>query len=121
MNWKSVKYFKKSEFTCKCGCGLNNIDYSLVQKLDFARELAGIPFVLHSACRCPKHNKDVGGSVTSSHLRGYAVDIDVIDSYHRFKILVALLGVGFNRLGIYSNFIHADIDLDKSQNVIWYK
>ena len=121
MNWNKIKHFKKSEFACKCGCGLNCIDFDLVKKLDFAREIAGVPFVITSACRCSSHNKEVGGLSNSSHLRGFAVDIAVTDSYHRFKILVALLGVGFNRLGVYSDFIHADIDLDKPQNVIWYK
>lgn len=121
MNWDSVRYFNRNEFECKCGCGLMCIDYELVKKLDFAREVAGVPFVINSACRCFEHNKEIGGLVNSSHLRGYAVDIAVSNSKDRFRILVALLSSGFNRFGVYRDFIHCDIDLDKPQNVIWYK
>lgn len=115
-----VKYFKSSEFDCKCGCGLNNIDRDLVQKLDMARNLAGIPFMINSACRCKNHNENVGGSSSSSHISGYAVDIRVRFSSERHKILVALLGVGFNRVGIYKKFIHVDVDYTKQSNVVWY-
>ena len=121
MFWKDIKHFKKNEFACRCGCGLNDIHIDLVKKLDEAREIACVPFYLHSACRCVNHNRLVGGSLTSSHLEGLAVDIDIPDSATRYKILVALLRVGFNRMGVYRDFIHADIDLDKTTNVVWYK
>ena len=119
--WNTIKYFKKDEFDCKCGCGLNYVDKNSVSRLDTARILAGVPFVLNSACRCIAHNKKVKGSETSSHLKGFAFDIAVDNTSHRFIILTSLLKVGFKRIGIYKNFIHVDGDLTKSQNVIWYK
>lgn len=61
IDWSKVKHFKESEFTCNCGCGLNNINDVVVQMLDTARELAQVPFKINSACRCEKHNKMVGG------------------------------------------------------------
>lgn len=121
MFWDKIKHFKKSEFACNCGCGFNIINHDLVKKLDLARDLACVPFVITSGCRCSSYNNLVGGSHTSSHLLGLAVDIDVIDSHARYSILVALLGVRISRIGIYREFIHADIDIDKSNRVIWYK
>ena len=121
MFWNKIKHFNKNEFACKCSCGLNCIDRELVEKLDFAREIAGVPFVINSACRCLKHNKEVGGVSDSSHLKGVAVDIAIKNSSHRFKVLVALLGAGFNRIGIYRNFIHVDIDEEKISSVVWYR
>ena len=70
-----MKYFEEKEFECKCGCGKNNVIHELKIKLDTAREFAGVPFVISSATRCYQHNVNVGGSPTSSHLKGLAVDI----------------------------------------------
>ena len=117
-DWYTIKHFTHDEFTCPC-CGGNKISINLVKKLDEARELAGIPFVINSGYRCKKHNKVVGGTITSSHLKGLAVDLKVTNSRSRYIILTALIKVGFNRIGIGASFIHCDIDKDKSQNVIW--
>ena len=119
--WKCIKHFKKSEFTCKCGCGLNNINKDLVLLLDMARDEANIPFTINSATRCHSHNEKIKGSSTSSHLHGLAVDIKVSDDMQRYYILSKLVKIGFKRLGVYKDFIHCDIDTEKSQNVIWYK
>lgn len=89
--------------------------------LDNSRDLAGIPLVLNRACSCVNHNKEVDGLEDSSHLDGLAVDIKVKHSRDRFIIVLSLLNSGFNRIGIYKNFIHADIDYSKVKNVIWYK
>lgn len=115
-----MKWFKLSDFTCKCGCGLNNMDKTTLQMLDDAREIAGIPFVVNCGTRCPKHNKDEGGEDNSSHLRGLAVDISAITSTQKFLILSALLKVGFKRIGFYKTFIHCDNDSTLPQKVIWY-
>ena len=57
IDWSDINYFKDYEFTCKCGCGLNNISEELVFNLDEARDISQIPFKINSACRCEKHNK----------------------------------------------------------------
>lgn len=113
------EYFKESEFKCKCGCEKNNISPVLIVKLEAARKIAEIPFKLTSACRCIKWNKKVGGSETSSHIVGLAADIEVKDGRSRFKILNALIIVGFTRIGIGKDFIHADIDTRKFQATVW--
>lgn len=81
-----------------------------VERLEVARKIAGVPFVITSGCRTPSHNESVGGKENSAHLRGWAADIHVPDSQDRGKILEALYRVGFKRIGIGSNFIHVDSD-----------
>ncbi len=119
--WYSIKHFDKTEFECRCGCGFNAIDKDLVKSLDNARDDACCQFIINSACRCIKHNKNVVGEVDSSHIKGLAVDINIINDRDRFKVLVSLIENGFNRIGVYKNFIHVDIDTSKTKNIIWYK
>lgn len=116
---KAWDYFNKEEFACKCGKCENKISYSLINKLDVARSIAGTPFAISSGFRCIDHNKAVGGVSSSAHVSGLAADILTKDSGSRFKILKALISVGFNRIGISEGFIHADIDQSKSSEVAW--
>ena len=95
------------------------MDLCFLDKLDQARAKAGIPFIINSAFRTEERNKLIGGSANSSHLKGLAVDIKATNSRTRFIILEALISVGFNRIGIADTFIHVDLDLEKSDNVIW--
>ena len=103
------KFFKEIE---------QNMDEDFLSKLDEAREFAGIPFIINSAYRSPKHPLSIKNP-TSSHIKGLAVDIKATDSSTRFKVIEALVSVGFTRLGIADTFIHVDWDFDKSQEVIW--
>lgn len=90
-------------------------------KLDKARELAGVPFVITSGLRTVGENSAIDGAAqNSSHLRGYGCDLRVKNSSERFKILKALLDVGFTRLSDrYDTHIHADCDPELPQNVAW--
>ena len=112
------KYFKREEFCCKCGCGLCNINLNLVECLDCFRDKVGFPIYIPSGCRCPKHNREVDGSPTSSHLDGLAADILCEGSRTRW-LLMEWLHLYFNRIGIGQNFIHVDIDEDKPKDMIW--
>lgn len=76
-SWDNIKYFKESEFTCKCGCGLNNINLAVVKIADKVREHFGSPAIVTSGTRCQKHNKEVGGVSNSRHLQGKAIDMYV--------------------------------------------
>lgn len=118
------EYFKKEEFTCKCGCGTNNISKDLKERSKNARELAGIPFHLTSACRCEKHNKNVGGVENSSHLTTKtkectAIDVRATNSRSRYLIVYGMIRAGFNRIGIAKTFVHGDVDPTKAPGVIW--
>lgn len=117
--WDRVKFFNKKEFNCRC-CGKSNISANLILKLDLARELAETPFVITSGYRCPKHNIEVGGVNDSAHIHGLAVDIAVADNIARLNILRGLIIAGFRRIGIGKDFIHADIDKTKPNNLWLY-
>ena len=114
-------HFKKTEFFCGCGCGMGikHINPKLIARLDIARAIAKTPFKITSSIRCTTYNAAVGGSENSSHISGHAVDIAAPSSAQRFKIIYGLIKAGFNRIGVYSSFIHADIDESKTKNVIW--
>ena len=116
-----MEYFKPYEFKCNCNCGkgYKEMNSAFLTKLDDARYYAGVPFILTSGFRCPEHNKDVGGSVTSSHMKGLAVDIFCPSSSDRFEILQGLMVTGFKRIGLTSTFLHVDADEDKVQNCMW--
>jgi zinc D-Ala-D-Ala carboxypeptidase len=114
----TLKHFKRSEFTCKCGCGETNISSDLLVLLDKAREFAKIPFIITSGYRCEKHPESKKNP-TSSHIKGLAADIKCIDSKSRAIMIDALGYVGFKRFGIADSFIHVDIDNEKSNPVIW--
>lgn len=92
----------------------------LLTMLDAMRHRAGVPIILNSGYRCVGYNKKVGGSETSSHIKGLAFDIACSDPEHRLLYLRAALAVGFTRIGIGHNFLHLDIDPDKTQNCIWH-
>lgn len=113
-----LRHFNRDEFRCPC-CGEESMDGYFLVLIDQARELAGVPFVINSGFRCHKHNQEVNGADYSAHLFGLAADIKCIDSNMRFSILNALRAVGINRIGIGSNFIHADAAPQLPQNVIW--
>jgi len=104
------KYFKEIDD--------GNMDANFLHKLDKARSIAGLPFKINSAYRSPEHPLSIKNP-SSSHIKGLAVDISVKDSRTRFIIIDALIKAGFNRIGISDTFIHVDMDLDKSNKVIW--
>jgi len=107
------------EFICKCGCGLLNMRYDHMEMLYQARVISGIPFLISSGSRCPAHNANVGGAFNSDHLGGYGTDVTVNASRTRFIILGNFLRVGFNRIGIGRNFLHAGNDPANPTRVTW--
>lgn len=112
------RFFKPSEMACGC-CGKCEMNEDLYTYLDIAREFADVPFIINSGYRCEAHNKAIGGKPTSSHIKGLAVDIKATTSTQRSKILHGLVLAGFTRIGIAKDFIHADLDTDKVQDVCW--
>ena len=113
-----MKYFKESEFLCKCNKCNMTISDDLKILLDKLRENIGMPLAINSGARCNEHNKKVGASPTSSHTKGLAVDIRANSDLTKAKIIHHATKLGFNRIGIAKTFIHLDIDKSKSP-AIW--
>ena len=115
-----IKYFNYKEFDSpdEPGSGKNMSD-ELLHMLDATRKKFGKPIKINSGYRSEAHNRKVGGTSGSSHLKGLAVDIACDGSVNRFELCNILLEVGFKRIGIGKYFIHVDIDKDKSQHVMW--
>ena len=113
------KYFTEDEFVrCTPSCKLSDMDEFTLWQLDKARDLAGIPFILNSAYRSVSYEKSKGRKGTSSHCKGYAVDLRCKSSHIRLQMVSALINAGFTRIGIYPTFIHVDADPDKV-SAIW--
>ena len=73
-----TNFFKKSELTCKCGCGLCNTTDALLSTLNSIRSAIGAPVIVISGTRCKKHNAAQKGSVPNSgHVTGESADIAV--------------------------------------------
>lgn len=117
VEWAGVRHFSRAEF----GDGEPYVEPCsiLVAKLDQAREMAGVPFVITSGLRTEAHNERVGGAPGSAHIGGYAADIAAQDSTRRMAVLSAVLAVGFTRVGVGRSFIHVDTDPSKPQGVCW--
>ncbi len=116
---RTLRYFRRHEFACPC-CGSVQFDFRMARLLDAAREIACVPFIINSAYRCPARNEAVGGSPSSSHLRGLAVDLKAPDGSTAWTIASSLVRVGFERIGVYASHIHADLDPDKPGRVLFY-
>lgn len=114
------KYFSESEFNrCSPSCSLQDMKQTTISKLDTAREIAGIPFVLTSAYRSREWDQSKGRSGTGAHTLGKAVDIRCNTSRNRFLIVNALLKAGFKRIGVAKTFVHADDSETHDQSVMW--
>ena len=106
-DWDQIKYFNPEEFTYP-----EKMDFLFMLKLDNARRLARVPFVINSSVRI--------GETEASHKRGLAVDIACTSSRPRYKIITSLLANGFKRIGVYDKHIHVDMDYTLDDEVIWW-
>ena len=110
------RYFAPEETACHCGCGTNNVNPLLLQKLDKMRDMIGGPLSLNSCVRCPAHNAAVGGVADSQHVKGNAADVAVPDYPHCHtpeQLAWYAEHIGFDGIGIYppgkGNFVHVDV------------
>ena len=121
--------FKAAAFTCKCGCGLNNVVQDLVDKLHELRNAAKSKFRVSNAVRCEKHNKEVGGSDISAHLATKEkpckaadiqdVEIDISD-FFRAAVPLGFGGVGLY-VGDYGPYMHVDVKYERPKQFrYWY-
>ena len=94
-NWNNIKYFKKSDFPCKCNRHNESnpalpeyaeLNYYYICRyfLDPLRKDCKSAIILTSGSRCIPHNKEEGGASNSQHIidsneRG--IKPDAVDMY----------------------------------------
>ena len=103
------KNFNSNEFDCKCDglCDELILHDKLVRVLQDLRDQFGKPIIITSAYRCEEHNENVGGSSTSTHMLGIAVDLWCEDFDKLYELIVEY-DPDFS-IGRYDNFIHLDL------------
>lgn len=117
---KPNKYFKASEFKCKCGkCELPKGVPSdeLVDILCEIREHFNSPITINSGYRCAVHNAKVGGASKSQHAIGSAADFivekvptkvvyhHILEKYGDLPLGIAIKN---NPNDEYAGFVHLD-------------
>jgi len=110
------KWFKRSEFACKCGCGFNSVDVELLTVLEDLREYFKRPITITSGNRCVTHNKKVQGEKGSMHVNGIAADIKVLD-FTPLQVYTYLNTKYPDKygIGLYSTWVHIDVRTNKAR------
>lgn len=110
----------RHEFQCRCGCGYDTVDVTLVTKLQMVmhrlEEKYGqaLSILITGPNRCIKHNAKVGGAPNSQHIYARAADFKVysrlsgqqISPEDVAKVIEELFETG--GLGRYDNRTHYD-------------
>lgn len=108
------KNFKSEEFACPC-CEKDDISPYVVFLLQHLRDILQSPIIITKAggFRCGPYNQKIGGSLTSFHKDGLAVDcycknLQLKGLYENIEQYVSHF---FHGIGIDAqrNFIHLDI------------
>lgn len=118
LDFDNAPHFSEREFS-RIGCSKSDCYPASLRRLERLRELVGEPLVLTSAYRSVTHERSHGRDGKSAHTLGRAFDISCPSNSLRFKIVSAALQVGFNRIGIGSNFVHVDDSSSHTANRIW--
>ena len=110
-----LRNFSHEELACPCCQGLD-LDPKLLTRLQALRDILGYPLQINSGYRCPDHNAKIGGSKTSQHLLGKALDISTrpMSGAQKHQFLRQALALRFSGVGVYQTFIHIDVRDDPS-------
>lgn len=110
------EHFSATEFACKCGCGFDAVNPELVTLLEEVRTHFNAPVIIDSACRCEKHNRDIGGKPHSQHLLGTAADIKV-KGYTPALVAdwLEYRHPDSHGIGRYRTFTHIDVRRDRAR------
>lgn len=114
------EHFSVAELSCRCGCGYCAPSADLITLAEEIRAILDKPMIVHSCCRCARHNAEVGGTKESKHLTGHAMDFSVknlappaicetIKTAYAAGGLPLLGGVGLYNWGVH-------IDIDKAED-----
>jgi len=95
-------HFSFKEVRCRCGGKYDSCwriwqKRSAFQMMERYRAHTGRSLTVVSGCRCPSHNKAVGGSPTSRHPQGLACDVPAVYSATTVKGWRAATHIGYGR------------------------
>lgn len=111
--YPGAQHFYVYEMACPCGCGLGrhegDVNPKLIELLEAIRAETGRPLFVNSACRCPAHNRAVGGVDGSVHELGDASDLRAFGGERKFRICRAAYHHGARGVGTGENYIHVDV------------
>ena len=109
------QHFARHELICRCGCGLY---IHRPQLIDLAEKVRCLilqsPMYVNSGTRCVSHNARVGGSPTSKHLQGLAMDFycKTLSPTAIYNAIIAYYIQGrlpeLGGMGLYKTFVHID-------------
>lgn len=95
------------------------MDSTLLHKLALLNIYIDEELTVNSAYRTAARNTRAGGVHNSAHKTGDAVDIRVLGTEARYKVIKKAIELGIPRIGIHERFIHLDVDTTKAHPVIW--
>ena len=123
--WDHIRYWSREEFRCRCReyypepfCGGFPVepDRTMVELADDIREKAGGPGHRSSGIRCREHNLRSGGTSSSRHLQGKALDFFVEGVSGQRLLAIALADKRTNYAyqirdsgGRLTDYIHVDV------------
>ena len=129
IDWHGIRYFKPSEFACKCGeCGSDGLEMQqdFIRKLDDLRHRLNHPLRVTSGYRCPAYNASISSTGTSGpHTTGRAVDFSSSGTRAFNVVTQASLGGWFSGIGVHQRgdfsgrFIHLDDLTGDNRPRIW--
>lgn len=110
------EHFTREEFACHDNCGFDTVDGELIQILEDLRTNFNVPVHINDGCRCPTHNKQVGGEPKSQHMVGRAADVTVL-GHSPNEVQEYLMSKYSDQYGIgrYDTFTHVDSRGEKAR------
>lgn len=121
IDWSKYHNFTAAEFSCS-HCGANEINESLLNKLQLLRNKYGKPMKITSGYRCPKHPIEAKKAAPGAHSTGLACDIGVSGS-EAHQILLLAMELGFTGIGVQQKgtgrFIHVDLTVGQNRPTVW--
>ena len=112
VDWGRYPNFKREEFTCRCGCGRNEMRPEFLERLQALRSVYGKPMAVTSGYRCPQHPKEAAKAQPGMHTTGLAADIGISGAEAvtllRLALEAGFKGIGINQTGD-GRFLHFDL------------
>jgi len=102
-----MRYFKIEDFNCK-ETGENEMCPEFLERLDELRPRFGLPFIITSWYRSPRHSVEKRKAKAGTHTQGIASDIRVVGGYERYVIQKHAYAMNFTGIGVHKDFIHVD-------------